>query len=227
MQTFLEYPGVTWQELEGGGVLNGGAILGAISGLAVLPEFGGEEQETRGFDDTEHNIAGIVTGFGHILPAGRPSNGTSVENSITRSPKPQKIGASGGRAVLATRAVDIGSTAGLGVLEHGFGLDAVVAGSIGLPEGSTLFAQRVVLRGTARHCNNSIHSLTGSNGGPSGRNGELNCGKTTQEGHVLLLSDRVRSNTNILVVTSDGEVAPAITGTKKVRRFVDGTTMLL
>lgn len=229
MQTILETPDVTWQKLEGDGeVLNSSTtLLGAISGLAILPVFGDEQEETRGlFDDTADDTAGRANRQGYSLPAGHTSNSTSGDDSITRSPKPQQIRVTGGRAVLATRAVDgvDGSTTGVGILEHGFGLDAAAKGSIGLPEGSTLFAQRVVLRGAVRHYNGSFSS-TGGNGGPfSGRqrdNEEINCGNTTQqEGHVLLLSDRVRSKTNILVVSSDGEVAPVVTGTDKVRRFV-------
>lgn len=238
MQTILEARDTTWQNVEGTGeVLNSSSwILGAISGLAVLPEIGGGEQERTGSEDTANAKAGRTNRLEHVLPAGRTNR-----RSIVRVPRAQKIGVSGGRAVLATRAVDgvPGSTTGLGVLEHGFGLDATAEGSIGLPEGSTLFAQNIVLGGTDRYHHVTRHgrsvtggtvnggTVNGGNGSHTGRwcGGEgTSRGSTTLEGHVLLLSDRVRSKTNILVVSSDGEVEPAVTGTSKVHSIVDIST---
>lgn len=218
MQTILEARDITWQMLEGG-VLNSSSI-GTISGLVVLPEIRSDGHETRGFDDTANNNAGKTNRRGHTLPSGH--NSASGEDTMTRSPTPQKTGVSGVRVVMATCGVSC-STNGLGILEHGIGLDATTEGNIGLPEGSTLFAQRVVLGGA--DCYHDAHhsrSLTGGNGGTTGSRGneEMSCCNTTQEGHVLLFSDRVRSKTNILVVSSDGEVTPAVTGTNKVRIFL-------
>lgn len=229
MRSILEAQDVMWQDLKfRGEMLDSSSILGAISGLAVLPEIrGDDEQKTNGFDDTADDNASRTSGRGHILPAGHTGNETSGDDLVTRLPKSQKIGMCGGRAVLATCAVDgvPGSTTGLGVLEHGFGLDATAEGGIGLPEGSTLYAQRVALGGAARH-HSAQHgsSCSGGNGGATGRRRggeEMSYGSTVQEGHVLLLSDRVRSRTNVLVSTLDGEVAPAVSGANKVRGLVD------
>eukprot|EP00752_Nemacystus_decipiens_P002970 g2759.t1 len=92
MQTILETPDVTWQELQGGkGVLNSGAVLGAISGLAVLPEIGGDEQQgPRKFDDTTDDNADRV--HEQLLPAGHTDDSTSGDDLKTISPDPQKIG---------------------------------------------------------------------------------------------------------------------------------------
>ena len=226
MQTILEAQDVTWHQRRGQGEVLESSILGAISGLAVLPEIGDidDHDAPRGFDDTiDDNNSGRTSRREHLLPAGHPGGTTSGGDLLLRLPKPQKIEASGGRAVLATRAVNgvAGSTSGLGMLECGFGLDTTAEGSVGLPEGSTLFAQRVILRGPVRDNNGQNGcSVTGGDGaGRRCQDEEVTCGSTAQqEGHVLLLSDRVRSKTNVLV-SSDGEVAPAVTGTSKVRRL--------
>eukprot|EP00903_Cladosiphon_okamuranus_P007632 g7401.t1 len=222
MQTILEARDVileardaTRQEVTPRGeTLNRSSVLGAISDLAVLPETCGddEQEQLKGFDDTANNKAGRTSRWGHILPAGHTNDVTSGDDSVTTLPKPSNIGMSGGRAVLATRAISgvPGSTTGLGTLEHGFGLHATAEGSIGLPEGSTLFAQRVALGRASRHHSAQYgRSFTGGDGGASRRL------RGDEEGHVLLLSDRVRSRTNMLIASSAGVVAPAGAGANK------------
>lgn len=229
MHAVLEDRDVTWQELQGRGeILNSSSsssrsIFGAISDLVVLPEISGDQQDTRVLDDTVNSNTSRANRRGNAVPAGHTTNRTSGDDTKKSILQPQKIGVSGGRAVLATRAVYgvPGSTTGLGILEHGFGLDTTAEGNIGLPEGSTLFAQRAPLGGEDRYheAQPTDRSLNGGSGGTTGRrrgNKEVNWDNTTQERHVLLFSDRVRSKTNIMVVSSDGEVAPAVTGANKV-----------
>lgn len=235
MRAILKPRDVTWQMLESGGeILNSSPILAAITDLAVLPGISGGEQEAEGVGDIAHNTAGRINRQErHPVPSGPTSISTSGDNSTKILSKPLKVGIAGGRAVLATRAFDgvPGSSTGLGILEHGFGLDVTAEGAVGLPEGSTLFAQRAVLGGTDRHQEDRLsRSLTGGDGGPTDRrrgNEEKSCWNTTKDGHVLLLSDRVRSKSNVLTVSSDGKIAPAANGTNKVRNQQGNTPLLL
>lgn len=224
----------SWQLLEGWGKRPTSSSLGAVSGMVVLPDVRGDEQEARRFDSTTNNTVRKTKQWARTLPGHATSS--TFEEKVGLPEARKNMVPRGRRVVLATGMVDVsdsttenGSCAidpanGLCILEHGLGLDTKAEGSIGLHEGATLFAQPVAVGGADSSCETrQSRSLNDENGSTSGRRGgneETGCGDATYGGHVLLLSDRVRSRTHILVMSPGGEVAPAVTGTTEVRNFV-------
>jgi len=189
-----------------------------VSGMILLPHFTGDEHRVN--SSVTVSIARTSQQHGHApLSAEMISSSSTEDDPVARAPNPPKIAVCGRRAVMATgtlgnRGKPSDSATGLCLLEHGFGFDAAEEGSIGLPEGSSLFAQPVVLGGAdnpeARR--NRPLNDNGSNTDRGDGNAPPGFRDTKQRRHVLLLSDRVRSKTHVLEMSSSGEVAPAVPG---------------
>lgn len=218
----------SWDMLEGWGDRPTSPSLGAVSGMVVLPDVRGDEQDARSFDISTTNNARMTNQRAGVLSVHESSN-TSEENAVMGLPEPPDIMVpQGRRIVLATGTEGLndtttmnGATNSLCILEHGLGLDTKAEGSIGLHEGATLFAQPVAMGAadysSATRESHSRDDESSGTSGPRGRNDEAGCGDVIQGGHVLLLSDRVRSRTHTLVVSPDGEAAPAVPGATEVR----------
>lgn len=197
--------------------------MNPVSSMVLLPDFTGNEHGEK----SSINTSSIVR-----TPQQRGLAPLSTDMSRSRNPKddptttasnPPKMATNGRRVVMATGVLtDSGkqreSASGLCLLEHGFGLDATEEGRIGLPEGSTLFAQPVILTGDDhpnkarpnRPLNDDDGSDNDRGGGKAQTTGFFR--HVDQRRHVLLLSDRVRSKTHVLETSSCGEVAPAASG---------------
>lgn len=224
----------SWNMLEGWGDRLASPSLGAVSGMVVLPDVCGHEQGARWFDNSTEDVR-MTKQLASSMSV-HASNGTSEESSVMGLAKPREtrdtMGIQGRRVVLVTGTEGLNDTNtincgdvvdpanGVCILEHGLVLDAKAEGSIGLHEGATLFAQPVTMGvadcSSATRRSRSWDDDCSGTSGRRGGNDKAGCGDAIQRGHVLLLSDRVRSRTHTLVVSPDGEAAPAISGATEV-----------
>lgn len=223
----------TWHMLEGWENRPTSSSLGPVSGMVVLPDVRSDEQEARWFDSTTNNNVRMIKQRTGVLPVHARSS-ISEENVAMGIPEPRDtILPQGRRVVLATGTEGLADTTtengsvidpsnALCILEHGLGLDIKAEGKIGLHEGITLFAQPVVAGvadcPSATQPSQLLDNKRSNTLGQRGENDQTGCSDAMHGGHVLLLSDRVRSRTHILVVSPEGEVAPAVPGATEVRK---------
>ena len=196
-----------------------------VSGMVMLPELIGDEHGAKA--SATAKLARTPKAPGDALISTNASVSSSPQDDPTiRAQNPQRNTVRRRRrAVMATgnsgdRGKPRDSGAGLCILEHGFGLDATEEGSIGLPEGSTLFAQPLILGGADRldetQPRRPLDDDNGSTTDRGGGNARMGHRDANHRRHVMLLSDRVRSTTHVLEMSSSGEVAPAVPGVSGV-----------
>lgn len=212
-----------WKMLERSEEGRSSPCIGAISDLIVLPALRGDEQQSSPCDVFANNKAPNAK-------QGTPNESRSTfqeEDATLRFPEPcGKTTPRGVRVALATRSVGLKGTncessaydpaKSLALLDLGLKLDTDAKGSIGLPEGATLFAQPV----SAGRASCSTDKQRGRSWKEDNRQesaDEKDECDASQGGHVLLLSDRVRNASHVLAVSSEGEVAPAFQGETKVQ----------
>lgn len=190
-----------------------------VSGMVMLPELIGDEHGAKASATAKAARTPKAPGDAFI------STNASVSSSLQDDPTMRNTVRRRRRAVMATgtsgdRGKPRDSGAGLCILEHGFGLDATEEGSIGLPEGSTLFAQPLILgRADRLYETQPRRPLDDDNGSTTDRGGgnaRMGHRDANHRRHVMLLSDRVRSTTHVLEMSSSGEVAPAVPGVSGV-----------
>ncbi len=199
-----------------------------VSSMVLLPDITGDEHR-GGKTSVTSSIARPSQQHGHAPLSTDMSRSSRPEDGhTTRAANPPKMAACGRRVVMAAGTLDnrgetrdSATTPGLCLLEHGFGLDATEEGGIGLPEGSTLFAQPLVLEGADRPINAQSNRPLDHNGSDT----DIGGGNTSQTDrqHVLLLSDRVRSKTHVLGMPSCGEVAPVVSGVSGCDRMYNSS----
>ncbi|CAM9823710.1 unnamed protein product [Scytosiphon promiscuus] len=214
-------PTGSWQLLERWEERLSGPSLGPVSAMAVLPGLRSYEQRETNPDEC-YGIKTLV----HAPPG--HSNGSTLERN-ERDDLPgtrHKARPRGLRVVLATGAV-CGRGAfirddhsgddpanSLVSLEHGLRLENVAAGDVGLPVGATLFSQPVPLghidRAKGERCGQPWGGSRRTTSSWRDENKEC-VDYPDNTGHVLLLSDRVRSKTHVMFKLPSGEVAPART----------------
>ncbi|CAM9475795.1 unnamed protein product [Ectocarpus sp. 4 AP-2014] len=210
-----------WKMLERSEGVRSSPCIGAISDLIVLPALRGDEQHSRPCDVFANNKVPNAK-------QGTPNESRSTfqeEDAALRFPEPcGKTTTRGVRVALATRPVGLkGANCGssaydpakcLALLDLGLKLDTDAKGSIGLPEGATLFAQSVSA-GRASCSTDKQRGRSWKEDNRQERADEKDERDASQGGHVLLLSDRVRNASHVLAVSSEGEVAPAFQGETK------------
>ncbi|CAN0352073.1 unnamed protein product [Ectocarpus sp. 12 AP-2014] len=210
-----------WKMLERSEEGRCSPCMGAISDLIVLPTLRGDEQQSRPCDVFANNKAPNAK-------QGTPHESRSTfqdEDATLRFPEPcGKTTPRGVRVVLATRPVgqkgaNCGSSTydpakSLAVLNLGLKLDTDAKGSIGLPEGATLFAQPVSAGRASCSTDKQRCRYWKKDNRQQSVDKKDEC-DASQGGHVLLLSDRVRNSSHVLAVSSEGEVAPAFQGETK------------
>lgn len=217
--------GVTayWKMLERSEETRSSPCLGAISDLIVLPALRGDEQEASPCDACANNKTPNTK-------QRTPNESRSTfreEDAMLRFPEPcGKTTPRGVRVALATRPVvgqgtSCGSSACdpakcLALLDLGLKLDNDAKGSIGLPEGATLFAQPVSAGGTSCSTGKQRGRSWKEDNRQESADEKDECDES-QGGHVLLFSDRVRNTSHVLAVSQEGEVAPALQGETKVQ----------
>lgn len=97
------------------------------------------------------------------------------------------------------------------ILEHGLGLDATFEGCTGLPaDGAVLLAQPLANAGS--HAVALDHCRPGKGVGDSGVREAIGECDGTAGGYALLVSDRARSQTHVMVLSPEGDVEPAAGG---------------
>lgn len=200
-------PSAPWQTIERAERL--GDSLGAVSCIVMIDnkcprtyDVGGDWAQKASAAEYDSGLQGTATG--------------AKETPSFELPKFPR----GMRAVLATGeftsnadgAGDLG--ADLCILEHGLGLDAAVEGSTGLPEGATLFVQPLISEGLSKEGHRSRNDNCTTNGAA-----DIADEGCAQFDYVILLSDRVRSQTHVMVTSLDGETAPV--GGEKVHMIVN------
>ncbi|CAM9384098.1 unnamed protein product [Ectocarpus sp. 6 AP-2014] len=210
-----------WKMLERSEEGRSSPCIGAVSDLIVLPALRGDEQQSRPRDVFANNKAPNAK-------QGTPNESRNTfqeEDATLRFSKTSgKTTPRGVRVALTTRPVGLKGAScessaddpakSLALLDLGLKLDTDAKGSIGLPEGATLFAQPV----SAGRASCSKDKQRGRSSKEDNRQesadekGECDA---SQRGHVLLLSDRVRNASHVLAVSSEGEIALAFQGETK------------
>lgn len=219
----------SWQLLEG---WDDGPNLGPVSGMIVLPGPRSDEKEPTWSDGTtkDSRKARIPA---HTQPGHMSSSAIGVDRRDDEPGTLKRVRPRGLRVALATgtmcpsdaSARNHGSANdpanSLGILEHGLRLETTVEGSIGLPVGATLLAQPLPVGHAGRPKVHGCRQLRGNDRKSSSdrRHREKERADDSGEtGHVLLLSDRVRSRTHVMFKFSSGDVAPATTAAAMVRK---------
>ncbi|CAM9107800.1 unnamed protein product, partial [Hapterophycus canaliculatus] len=213
----------SWQLLEAWEERLSSPSLGPVSQMVVLPGVRSDEQEVTWLNRTSDKNGKLK------IPAHTPPElvSSSAFANDYRNDLPgtlETVAPRGLRVALATGTVCPSDASArkdgsandpansIGILEHGLRLETTAEGSIGLPAGAILFAQPVPVENAGRRKSSRCgQSSENKKGGRSDRRKKDKQGMdgTGETGHLLLLSDRVRSKTHVMFKLPSGEVVPA------------------